>query len=299
MTRTNMQFSNELAPISISDDPKTLVSSDWLKKHIKDPNLRIIDASWHMPASKRKAKAEYQAEHIPGARFFDIDEISNNASSLPHMAPSPEKFISKMRAMGIGDGHQVIVYDTIGLFSAARVWWLFKLMGKNDVAVLDGGLPRWKAEGGEISNLAPSIKDRHMTVSYQADLIKCVTQVAQASKLKKAEILDARAADRFSGQIAEPRAGLRSGHIPGAKNIPFQMLFNKDGTMKLPKDLYTIFQKAGVHLDMPIITSCGSGITAAIINLALERIGQRNHSLYDGSWVEWGMYDDLKIETGH
>jgi thiosulfate/3-mercaptopyruvate sulfurtransferase len=280
------------------DDPKTLVSTDWLASHLKDPDLRVLDASWFMPDSGRDARAEYAAAHIPGARFFDIDGISDQRSSLPHMAPPVEKFMSRMRAMGVGDGHQVVVYDGAGLFSAARVWWTFRLMGKMDVAVLDGGLPKWLAEGREVEDMPPVVRDRHMTVSRQNQLIKDVTQVAHAAKLAQAEIIDARAAARFKGEVAEPRPGLRSGHIPGSKNVPFATLLNADGTMKPAAELKTVFEAAGVDLSKPAITSCGSGVTAAILSLALERIGHRTHALYDGSWSEWGAYEDLAVAKG-
>jgi thiosulfate/3-mercaptopyruvate sulfurtransferase len=280
------------------DDPKTLVSTEWLDAHLRDPDLRILDASWFLPDTGRNAKAEYEAAHIPGARFFDLDDISDHSSSLPHMAPPPEKFISRMRAMGVGDGHQVVVYDTAGLFSAARVWWTFRLMGKTDVAVLDGGLPKWRAEGRLIDDMIPMPKDRHITVSRQNAYVKDVTQVAHAAKLREAEIVDARAAARFRGDAAEPRPGLRAGHIPGAKNVPFATVLNGDMTMKSVTQLRDIFTAAGVDLTKPVITSCGSGITAAILSLALERIGHRNHALYDGSWAEWGMYADLAVAKG-
>ena len=283
---------------SPQDDPRTLVSTDWLARHLRDPDLRVLDASWYLPAQNRDAKADYAAAHIPGARFFDIDEISDQRSDLPHMAPPSEKFISRMRAMGVGDGHQVVVYDGAGIFSAARVWWTFRLMGKMDVAVLDGGFPKWQAEGREIEDMPPIIRDRHMTVSRQNQLVKDVTQVAHAAKLGEAEILDARSAARFRGEAPEPRAGLRSGHIPGSKNIPFAEVLNPDGTMKEPAALKAVFLAAGVDLTKPAITSCGSGVTAAILSLGLERIGHRNHALYDGSWSEWGMYDDLRVATG-
>jgi thiosulfate/3-mercaptopyruvate sulfurtransferase len=283
---------------SAADDPKTLVSTDWLAAHLKDPDLRVIDASWYLPDAKRDAKAEYAAAHIPGARFFDIDEITDQRSNLPHMAPPPEKFISRLRAMGIGDGHQVVIYDGSGLFSAARVWWTFRLMGKTDVAVLDGGFPKWQAEGREIEDMPPVVRDRHMTVSRQNQLVKDVTQVAHAAKLAEAEIIDARSAARFKGEAPEPRPGLRSGHIPGSKNVPFSTLLNSDGTMKTPDALRATFEAAGVSLTKPAITTCGSGVTAAVLSLALERIGHRNHALYDGSWAEWGMYEDLAVEKG-
>lgn len=282
----------------MQDDPKTLVSTGWLADHLNDPDLRIIDASSHMAATGRDAKAEYNAAHIPNARFFDIDAISDKRSTLPHMAPPVELFVSRMRAMGIGDGHQVVVYDNSDLHSAARVWWTFRLMGKTDVAVLDGGLAKWQAEGREIEDLPPMLRDRHITVQRQAGLARDVTQVAAASKLGDHEIIDARSAQRFRGEAAEPRPGLRSGHIPGSKNLPFGQLYNTDGTMKEPEALRAVFEAAGIDLSRPAITTCGSGLTAATLSLALERIGHRNHSLYDGSWTEWGSFPDLKIATG-
>lgn len=283
---------------TFEDDPKTLVSTQWLAAHLRDPDLRILDASWYMPADQRNPKAEYLERHIPGARFFDIDEISDLRSDLPHMAPTVEKFMSRMRAMGVGDGHQVVVYDGSGLFSAARVWWLFRLMGKTDVAVLDGGLPKWVAEGRPVNDDDPVIRDRHMTVTRQNNLVKDVTQVARAAKLGDHVIVDARAAERFRGEVPEPRPGLRSGHIPGARNVPFKTLLNADGTMKDIAAQRDVFVAAGVDLSKPVITSCGSGVTAAVLALALERIGKRDHSIYDGSWSEWGMYADLPIATG-
>ncbi|WP_417524358.1 3-mercaptopyruvate sulfurtransferase [Marinovum sp.] len=280
------------------DDPGTLVSTGWLAQHLKDPDLRILDASWHMPDAGRDARGEYEAGHIPGARFFDIDEISDARSDLPHMVPPVEKFMSRMRALGVGDGHQVVVYDSTGLFSAARVWWLFRLMGQENVAVLDGGLPKWRAEGREIEDMPPVIRDRHMTVRVQNSLVRDVTQVSAATKLGTHEIVDARAAARFTGAAKEPREGLRSGHIPGARNVPYSTLLNSDGTMKSPEETRAIFEAAGVDLTKPVITSCGSGVTAAILSLALERMGKTDHSLYDGSWAEWGQFPTLPVATG-
>ena len=282
----------------MTDDPKTLVSTEWLAAHLDDPDLRIIDASWHMPAAGRDARAEYEAAHIPGARFFDIDAIADSRSPLPHMAPQPELFISRLRAMGIGDGHQVVVYDNSDVHSAARVWWLFRLMGKTDVAMLDGGLSKWQAEGRTVEDMPPITRDRHMTVQRQAALVRDVTQVAAAAKLGDHQIVDARSAARFRGDEPEPRPGLRAGHIPGARNVPSGQLYNPDGTMKSPEELRAVFESAGVDLARPVITTCGSGITAASLALALERLGKRDWSLYDGSWTEWGSYPDLKIATG-
>ncbi|MCF3973372.1 3-mercaptopyruvate sulfurtransferase [Paracoccus salsus] len=282
----------------MQDDPKTLVSTDWLAAHLKDPDLRVIDASWHMPATGRDARAEYMVAHVPSARFFDIDAISDSRSELPHMAPPTELFISRMRAMGIGDGHQVVVYDNSDVRSAARVWWTFRLMGKTDVAVLDGGFAKWQAEGRAVEDMPPMLRDRHITVQRQAGLVRDVTQVAAASKLADHEIIDARSSERFRGEAPEPRPGLRSGHIPGSKNIPHGRLFNADGTMRDEAGLRAEFEAAGVDLSMPAITTCGSGVTAAVLSLALERLGHRRHSLYDGSWTEWGSFPDLNIATG-
>lgn len=280
------------------DDPKTLVSTQWLAAHLKDPDLRVLDASWYLPGSERDPFAEYQRAHIPGARFFDLDDVSDHRSDLPHMVPSVEKFMSRMRAIGVGDGHQIVVYDGSGLFSAPRVWWLFKLMGQMDIAVLDGGFPKWQAEGHPVEDLPPILRDRHMMVRRQNHMVKDVTQVSAASKLGESEIVDARSPGRFYGKDPEPRPGLRAGHIPGSKNVFYKDLLKADDTMKSPDEMRQVFVEAGVDLDKPVITSCGSGVTAAILSLGLTRMGKTDHSLYDGSWSEWGMFPTLPIATG-
>lgn len=280
------------------DDPKTLVSTEWLQAHLKDPDLRILDGSYYLPQMGRDPRAEYDIAHIPNARFFDIDDVADHGSDLPHMVPPVEKFMSRMRAMGVGDGHQIVVYDGMGLFSAARVWWLFKLMGQNNIAVLDGGLPKWQAEGRPIEDMSPVIRDRHMTVRRQNHMVKDVTQVSAAAKLGDYEIVDARPPGRFRGEDPEPRPGLRLGHIPGSKNVCFKDLLNADQTLKNNDEIRQSFENAGVDLNKPIITTCGSGVTAAVLSLGLERIGKTDHSLYDGSWSEWGMFPTVPVATG-
>ena len=282
----------------MENDPKVLVSTDWLSSRLSDPEIRILDATWYLPNVDRDAKAEYDQSHIPNARFFDIDDVSDHRSDLPHMVPPVEKFMSKVRKLGVGDGHQIVIYDSHGLFSAARVWWLFKVMGQKNVAVLDGGLPKWLSEGRTVDSSPPLIRDRHMFVKYHDEMVKDVTQVSSASKLGDYEILDARSAGRFRGEEPEPRPGLRAGHIPGSKNIFYGDLLNEDGTLKSRDELVEHFKAKAVNLDKPVITSCGSGVTAAIINLALDRIGKTDHALYDGSWTEWGMYPTVPVETG-
>tara|TARA_A100001011_G_scaffold397639_1_gene499312 strand:+ start:766 stop:1521 length:756 start_codon:yes stop_codon:yes gene_type:complete len=246
----------------------------------------------------RNPIAEYEKKHIPNARFFDIDDISDHRSDLPHMVPPVEKFMSKVRKLGVGDGHQVIIYDGLGMFSAARVWWLFKMMGHEDVAVLDGGLPKWISDGFPVNDELPVIRDRHMMVDQLPSYLKDVTQVAAASKLGDYEIIDARSPGRFRGEENEPREGLRKGHIPNSKNVFFKSLLNDDQTFKNKSELKQMFDSAGVDISKPVITTCGSGVTAAVLNLGLELIGKTDHSLYDGSWTEWGMSPTLPVSTG-
>ncbi|MEL7463624.1 MAG: 3-mercaptopyruvate sulfurtransferase [Pseudomonadota bacterium] len=279
-------------------DPKLLVSTEWLADHLKAPDVKVLDATWRLPGTGGDPKTDYAAAHIPDARFFDIDEIADTSSALPHMLPPVEKFVSRVRGMGIGDGHRVVVYDQDGLFSAARVWWMFRVFGHDDVAVLDGGLKKWIAEGREVEDMPPAPRERHFTARKDASLVRDVTQIAASLKLGDEQVVDARSPGRFRGEEKEPREGLRAGHIPGAKNVHYATLFNGDGTMKPVKELRAIFEGAGVDLEKPVITSCGSGVTAAILSLALARMGHRRNALYDGSWTEWGSYPDLAVETG-
>ncbi|MEO1550587.1 MAG: sulfurtransferase, partial [Pseudomonadota bacterium] len=216
----------------------------------------------------------------------------------PAVAPPVEKFISRMRAMGIGDGHRVVVYDGAGLFSAARVWWMFRLFGKTDCAVLDGGFPKWRSEGRPVEDMPPVLRDRHFTARRHSGLVKDVSEVAAHSKLGDVQIVDARSPGRFRGEEVEARAGLRSGHIPNSLNVYYKDLLRPNGTMKDLHELRQVFDAAGVDLARPVVTTCGSGVTAAILFLALERLGHRQVSLYDGSWAEWGMYDDLSVAVG-
>lgn len=282
----------------MKSDPQLLVSTQWLQDHLSAPDVRVLDATYFMPDDERDARAEYEASHIPGARYFDIDDIADTRSALPHMVPPVEKFISRMRAMGIGDGHRVVVYDTLGIFSSPRVWWMFRLFGKQDVAVLDGGMKKWLAEGRPTEDMAPVLRDRHFTARRNAALIKDVTQVAATAKLRDAQIVDARSPERFRGEVPEARVELRSGHIPGSLNVYYNDLLNTDGTMKGLTELQQIFDAAGVDLSKSTITTCGSGVTAAILSLAMERLGHRQNAVYDGSWSEWGMYNDLKVDVG-
>jgi thiosulfate/3-mercaptopyruvate sulfurtransferase len=276
-----------------------LTETDELARELDAPDLVIIDASWHMPAENRNAHEEYLAEHIPGAIFFDIDEIADTKSGLPHMLPPPEKFSSRMRSMGVGDGSRIVVYDSSGLFSAARVWWTFRVMGVDDVSVLNGGLPKWKLERRPLESGPPrSRTTRHFTARRNLDLVRDVSDIKALLKDKSAEIVDARAADRFAGEAPEPRPGLRSGHIPGSHNLPYAKLLNKDGTLKAAPEIERLFEEAGVDLSKPVVASCGSGITASVLALGLAEIGHRRAAVYDGSWSEWGADQNLPIETG-
>lgn len=258
----------------------------------------MLDATLFLPGDPRDAKAIFAERRIPGAAFFDIEEISELDSPLPHMLPRPEKFSSRVRKLGAGDGTRVIVYDNQGLFSAARVWWMFRVMGHEDVVVLDGGFPAWEAAGLPIETGPPQTRmPRHFTGRFRADLVRDIDDTRRALAAGET-VLDARPAGRFSGETPEPRAGLRSGHMPGARNVPVASLLDEKGLMKSIDELKRLFADAGVDPARPAICSCGSGVTAAIIALALARLGRWDASIYDGSWSEWGARADTAVATG-
>jgi thiosulfate/3-mercaptopyruvate sulfurtransferase len=278
---------------------KWIVETDWLASHLDAPDLVVFDASWHLPTAGRDPKAEHLEAHIPGALFFDIDDLSDEKSALPHMLPSTVKFASRMKKMGVGDGIRIVVYDTEGLFSAARAWWTFRAMGHDDVAVLNGGLKKWRAEGRPLEDGPPRRRPEcHYTPLMNASLVRDLDDVKQTLARKSAQIVDARPAGRFAGSDPEPRPGLRGGHMPGARNVPSQSLISEDGTLRSRAELAKIFADAGIDPTQPVITTCGSGVTASLLSLALAVLGQTNAAVYDGSWAEWGADESLPIETG-
>jgi thiosulfate/3-mercaptopyruvate sulfurtransferase len=278
---------------------KWLVETDWLASHLEAPDLVILDGSMHLPTTKRNAKAEFLAAHIPGALFFDIDDIADETSSLPHMLPSPTKFASRMKKLGVGDGMHVVAYDSEGLYSAARVWWMFRTMGHEEVRVLNGGLKKWRAEGRPQEDNPPRQRTpRHFTPVFNASLVRDAAEVKGLIDSPVAQIVDARAVGRFEGTVPEPRAGLRSGHIPSARNLPFTSLINADGTLKPASELRQFFAAAKIDTDRPVVASCGSGVTAGVIALALAVLGRPDAAVYDGSWSEWGADPSLPIATG-
>jgi len=278
------------------DDP--LVSTDWLAQHLSAPDIKLVDASWYLPAEDRDSKAEYAAAHIPGAVFFDIDEIAADDTDLPHMLPLPAKFASRVRRLGLGDGSRIVVYDGWGVRSAARVWWTFRAMGHEDVVVLDGGLPKWIAEGRPTTDRTPAVRERHFTVRVANDLVRDRSQVARALGGGREQVVDARPAARFRGETPEPRPGLKAGHMPGALSVPMSEMIAPDGTMKSKAALAAVFEKAGVDIKQPVVTSCGSGITACVLALGLARLGRWRTAVYDGSWAEWGGAEGCPVITG-
>jgi thiosulfate/3-mercaptopyruvate sulfurtransferase len=278
--------------------PETLVSTDWLAQRLGAPDIRVVDASFKMPGVTPTAREDYDASHIPGAVFFDIDEIADEASPLPHMLPSPEKFASRMRKLGLGDGNRIVLYGS-SLPGAARVWWTFRAFGHTDVAILDGGFRKWVAEGRPVDDLPPPPRDRHFTARFNSLIVRDKAQVLANIDSRQAQVLDARAKGRFEGTVPEPRAGLRSGHIPGSLHLDHLDLVDaQTGTVKPAEAIKAAFEDAGIDLARPVITSCGSGVTASVLALGLHLIGHRNAAVYDGSWSEWGLPGDTPVETG-
>ena len=278
---------------------KPIVETEWLAEHLDAPDLVVLDASWHLPTLNRSGAEEFLVEHIPGAQFFDIDDIADETSDLPHMLPSTVKFASRMKEMGIGDGVRVVVYDSYGIQSAARAWWMFRIMGHEDVRVLNGGLKKWKAEGRPLEDgPAKARASVHFTPRFNSALLSDQDDIHGFIKNGLAEIVDARPAARFTGDAPEPRAGLRPGHMPGAKNLPSAQLTNADGTLKTDAEIRSEFEAAGVNLQSNIATTCGSGVTAAILALGLASLGRWDVSVYDGSWSDWGRDNGLPVVKG-
>ncbi len=277
-------------------NPEALVSTEWLARHLDAPDVRVVDGSWHMPQAKRNPRKEYEAQHIPGAVFFDIDEIADTDSDLPHMLPPPEKFAARVRKLGLGDGNRIVVYDTTGASAAARVWWMFRVFGHDDIAVLDGGMGKWLAEGRPVSDEPVRPQERHFTARVNTLLVRDYGQVRASVESGREQFIDTRSAGRFAGTEPEPRPGLRSGHAPGAISLPFGSFLNDDKTMAPADVIRGAIDSAGVDLERPMFTSCGSGVTACVVSLGLYLIGQKEVPVFDGSWTEWASHADSPVE---
>ncbi|MBC7505610.1 MAG: 3-mercaptopyruvate sulfurtransferase [Sandarakinorhabdus sp.] len=275
-----------------------LVTTEWLAAELGKTDIRVIDATMFLAGHGRNARAEFEAAHIPGAVFFDIDEVSDLTSPLPHMLPAAEKFASRMQALGLGDGSRIIVYDNSPLRSAARVWWMLTLFGAHEVAVLDGGFAKWQGEGRATESGKPIVRHRHFTVWADKSLVRDAKAMTDNLRTKVEQVVDARSAGRFAGTEPEPRAGLRSGHIPGSKNLPFDTLLNDDGTYKTRDAITAAFDAAGIDLDKPVIGTCGSGVTSAVLAFGAALIGNGKVAIYDGSWSEWGANAHNPVVTG-
>jgi thiosulfate/3-mercaptopyruvate sulfurtransferase len=266
-----------------------LVSTEWLAAHLTAPDVRVADASWYLPQAGRDAKAEYASAHIPGAVFFDIDDLSDEKSPLPHMlAPAP-KFAGRMRRLGLGDGNLIVVYDGAGIYSSARAWWMLRAMGHEEVAVLDGGSPKWRSEGRPVEDMLPHPSYRHFTPRPNNALVRDFEQMNANLASLAEQVVDARGAARFHGKEPEPRSGVKSGHMKGSANIPYAEFTTESGTLKSPGELARLFAGAGIDPAKRVVTTCGSGVTAAIALLALTVLGAKQAALYDGSWAEWGV----------
>jgi thiosulfate/3-mercaptopyruvate sulfurtransferase len=266
----------------------SLVSTDWLEAELGAPDLRVVDATWFLPGDGRDARAEYEAGHIPGAVFLDLDEISDGANPAPHMLPPAHIFASRMQALGLGDGHRILVYDNSPLHSAARIWWMLRIHGAQHVALLDGGLRKWKAEGRPLESAGPRVRPGHFTASLDGAAVAGKAEMLALVGDRGHEIVDARGPARFAGEEAEPRPGLAAGHIPGARNLPQARLFEADNRWKSGDALRAAFAEAGIDLSRPMVTTCGSGVTAAVLLFGAHLLGKEDVRLYDGSWSEWG-----------
>jgi thiosulfate/3-mercaptopyruvate sulfurtransferase len=279
--------------------PEALVSIEWLVAHLDDPRVRVVDSSFKLPGITPTAKEDYDRGHIPGAVFFDIDDIAEPGTSLPHMIPSPDLFARKMEELGIGDGDRVVAYDSAGLSSAGRAWWMLRLFGHCEVAILDGGLPKWRAEGRALDTARPSPRRRRFTSRFDPVLVRDKRALLANLSTRPEQVVDARAAGRFEGTAEETRPGLRRGHIPGSRNLPYDRVTDPEThQLRGAEELSRLFQDAGVALDRPIVTSCGSGVTACALAFALHLIGHPGAAVYDGSWSEWGLPGDTPVETG-
>lgn len=280
----------------LPNDP--LVDVHWLSERLDAPDIRILDATMFPPGDTRDPRLAHTEARIPGSIFFDIDEISDTQSGLPHMLPPPEKFASRMRRLGVGDGNRIVVYDSLGLFSAARAWWTFRVMGHEDVVVLDGGLPAWREAGLAIEDGPPNrLSERHFTVRQRQDLVRSLQEMRGIVSSGSCAVMDARPAGRFAGRDPEPRPGLPSGHMPGAINIPFLDVLTPERRMKPAAELEALFTKAGIDWRRPVVSTCGSGVTACVLALALARVGAGNVAVYDGSWAEWAQAPEAPIVT--
>lgn len=281
----------------MTQSSRFVVTSEWLEGQLGSADLRIVDASFYLPAQKRDAEAEYAAGHIPGAVRFDHDLIADHSTDLPHMVPSPEVFAEAVGRMGISENDRIVMYDGPGIFSAPRGWWLFRIMGAKNIFVLDGGLDGWKSEGRPLETVVPTPVSSTFITAFQPEKVMDLDAMKLIVDARSVQIADARSAARFTAAEPEPRQGLRAGHMPGAKNLP-ATAFSLNGRLKPVEELRAVLQDAGLDLSRPVVTSCGSGITAAIITLALESVGHEDNALYDGSWTEWGGRSDTPVVTG-